>query len=105
MQDETDLAVAARYWGVEWPALDPRTHGICMAMATGCTDPFMSGPMKRLVAGGETTHGPGAVLAGKILCIDMPTLLYQEQGVFFSVLMKILVQHAALRRDANKDSK
>ncbi len=45
------------------------------------------------------------MLAGKILCIDMPTLLYQEQGVFFSVLMKILVQRAALRRETSKDSK
>jgi hypothetical protein len=97
--DNYDFALAATFWLNEFANLSDKTRTICVSVATNLLNRFLSGPMMRMVASGITTHGPETALDGKILAIDMPVLLYQEQGVFFANIMKTLFQRRALRRD------
>jgi hypothetical protein len=94
-----DLAEYQNMWLREWPMLSSNTRSIGETMVQNITSKFIDGPLAPMVASDVDTATPGDVLDGKILVLDMPALIWHSAGVNFQIIMKTLVQRAALRRD------
>ena len=86
------------------PALDPKTRGICMAMATGCMDPFMSGPMTRLVAGGDHPRPGGRTRRQNFMHRHANASLSRTGGLLLGAHEDFGAART-LRRETYKDSK
>ena len=95
-----DLELAADYFLNEWPALSDRTRSSILSMFTSMLDVLNRGMVRELISG-ETNIRPEMAQEGKLIIIDLPTLLHGESGVFVQVLWKYCMQRAQERRDVD----
>lgn len=99
-----DLDFYAAFWMREWPSLGEKTRSIVHAMVTNVLAKFLIGPVARFASGGGTPVTPDDCLAGKVVVLDWPVLKWREPGRFVQILMKALVQRAALRREVKPET-
>lgn len=102
--EDDDLRLAGDFALCEWPQMSDRTQGGVHAQTMTVLAPFMTGVARKLVASGVTSCSPADVLAGKILVIDLPVLVYRESGQFVQLAWKLSMIRAALRRVVTPDS-
>lgn len=96
-----DFELTSQYMLFEMSTLSERTRSSIVAVVTTVLDPLMRGFARELI-GTDTTLNPAeAATEGKIVVVDLPTLVYRDAGVFVSLLLKASFQRAILARDVS----
>lgn len=98
---QADFELAADYLLLEYTAMNPKTRSTIISLVTSMLDPLMRGVARDLFCSDSTFSLPEAVLAGKIVLIDLPVLTYRETGTLAQVLVKTAFQRAIQRRNVN----
>ena len=74
-----------------------KTRGIVMTMVQNTLSKFLGGDVYDLCSSGEVTISPDDARAGKIICIDVPVLKFNEIGIAVALVWKQITQRAILR--------
>lgn len=74
-----------------------KTRGIVMTLVVNTLSLFLGGDIYDLCASGQVTISPDDARAGKIICIDVPVLKYNEVGLAVALVWKMMTQRAILR--------
>jgi hypothetical protein len=93
-----ELELGLQYWLETWARLSEKTKSVVQSATLNLLSKFMTGPVAELVVG-NTNLFPSWVLHGKIVVLDVPALRYQQSGIFYQVLFKMLVARQTLRRN------
>ncbi len=97
-----DFKLVADYFCLEWPCLSDRTRSVVLSTFTSMLDVLNRGLIRDLMSG-ETNISPEMAQDGKIIIVDLPTMLFGEVGVFTQVLWKYCMQRAQERRDVQQN--
>ena len=103
--DDTDLHLAMQYCYDQFPRMGEKTSAGIVATALNAVSKFVHGDVQKLVADGSTNLSPDDVLAGRIVVIDMPALMYREPGQFVQLVWKLSTIRATLRRDLSANAR
>ena len=94
------------FWSKEWVDLnkeDNRVGPIVSGMITNLLYAVMSPDIHPLVGAKVSTVTPADVLAGKIVLIDMPVLVYKDGARLVGCIYKLLTQWEVLRRPVTEN--
>jgi hypothetical protein len=86
------------YWRYQWPAIPDKTRGNVITI-TAALDRFNHGRLNRAFCG-KTTVVPELSLHGGVICLAMPTLTWNEDGVIAQQLFKFLWARSVLARNS-----
>ncbi len=93
-----DWELCREFWGAEIPGLNDRTKSSIASVVNNVLHVFSTGQVRHLLAT-ATTFDPEAVFRGKFLLVCMPVNTYGSAGKLVNVLVKLLIQHLALKRE------
>ena len=74
-----------------------KVRGTVLTMVQNTLSKFLGGDVYDLTSSGEVTISPDDARAGKVICIDVPVLKYNEIGVAIALVWKQITQRAILR--------
>lgn len=97
-----DLHQTSQYWTEEFPSIPDKTRGCILSMFRSLTSGFARADFHQLFCTG-TTFTPEDTFRGKIIVLDVPTLVYQKTGAIAQAIIKYVWQKAVARRDVKKD--
>ena len=103
-RQESDFALVADYFLVEFPALSDKTRSVILSTFTSMADVLNRGLLRELFCT-DTNVTPTAVEQGKIVLFDLPAKEFSEVGVFAQVLWKFAFQRSIERRVVNDDTR
>lgn len=97
-----DLALAADYALLEFPAISDRTRSVIVSTFTSLIDVLQRGVLRELFCS-ATTITPEMIADGKILLIDLPVKEYLEVGRLAQIIFKYVFMRAIEHRPPEPD--
>ncbi|MBX7074060.1 MAG: TraM recognition domain-containing protein [Pirellulales bacterium] len=101
-EQETELALSARYCTSQLPAAGERTQGNVLLTLTSMADILVRGLAKQMLCS-ETTVTPKDLERGKIIIVDVPIAKYGLTGRLIQGIIRYCFQQAMLKRDVRQD--
>lgn len=95
-----DLKNAIEFWSQRYVDIPDRTRGNIEISVGTVLDRFLHGRLNRVFCGKTTTIVPELSLLGGVICLCMPTLTWNEDGIIAQQLFKFLWQRCILSRNA-----
>lgn len=101
-EQETELALSARYCTVQLPAAGEKTQGNVLLTLTSMADILVRGLAKQMLCS-ETTVTPDDLERGKIIIVDVPIAKYGLTGRLIQGIIRYCFQQAMLKRDIRQN--
>lgn len=97
-----DLKRTTQYWTEQFPAIPDKTRGCILSMFGSLTSGFGRSDFHQLFCT-DTTFSPEDTFRGRVVLLDIPTLVYQKTGAIAQAVIKYVWQKAVARRDTTRN--